>query len=129
MTGITFSTDFPLRMAFQPTRHGGVDAFVTRFKTNGEPVFSTYLGGDGIEWGYDVACGSTGESFVVGFTDLDELPRHRRRLPDHQRRWRISDVIRRQAREDGALAYGTYVGGTDGEEALGVAVGATATPT
>jgi hypothetical protein len=50
VTGLTRSTNFPTRRAFQPAFGGGWDAFVTRLNPQGSAlVSSTYLGGSDFE--------------------------------------------------------------------------------
>lgn len=54
LTGYTNSTDFPTVAAFNATYGGSVlDAFVTMMDTSGSLlVYSSYLGGSGVDIGY-----------------------------------------------------------------------------
>ena len=56
LTGITASSSFPTVNPIQPNLRGDVDAFVTKLNSTGSAiVYSTFLGGSGIEdyyWGY-----------------------------------------------------------------------------
>jgi hypothetical protein len=73
VAGWTNAVDFPQSQACQTTYGGGqTDAFVTRLNTNASGaaslVYSTYLGGGGIDRGIDVAVGDTGQAYVTGHT-------------------------------------------------------------
>jgi hypothetical protein len=61
---------FPRVGAFQPLYRGGGDAFVTKINPAGDAlVFSTYLGGSGVERGYGIAVDGFGSVFVTGHTN------------------------------------------------------------
>ncbi len=57
MTGRTYSTNFPTRNALYPQYGGGVyDAFIAKLNATGTAlVYSTYLGGGGLDYGYGIA--------------------------------------------------------------------------
>ncbi len=77
VTGTTFSLDFPTLNAFQAGLGGGVsdDAFVTRLNATGSAlVYSTYLGGSGIEGGRAIAVDSSGNAYVTGVTASSNFP-------------------------------------------------------
>ncbi|MFZ0736802.1 MAG: SBBP repeat-containing protein, partial [Candidatus Acidiferrales bacterium] len=74
ITGLAFSTDFPTTAtALQATSGGAGDAFLTKVNTTlvGTPslVYSTYLGGAGLDQGNGVAVDSSGNAYVVGTTN------------------------------------------------------------
>ena len=55
--------------AFDTTFNGGTDAFVTKMDPSGAfPIYSTYLGGIGNDYGYDIAVDSAGQAYVTGST-------------------------------------------------------------
>lgn len=72
---------FPTRNAFQQTYQGNADYFVTVFDTNGNMLYSTYLGGSDVEGGElfvdnasngnSVAVDARGLVYVVGTTSWD----------------------------------------------------------
>jgi len=77
LTGETASTDFPTTMeAFQPAFGGGADdAFVTEINNTGtELVYSSYLGGLGIDSGSGLVVDSSGNTYVVGTTLSADFP-------------------------------------------------------
>jgi hypothetical protein len=79
VTGSTTAADFPTTAgAAQPqTRdlaHRG-DAFVTELNAAGTAaVYSTFLGGQGIEVGLGIAVDETGSAYVAGQTDSIDFP-------------------------------------------------------
>ena len=76
VTGSTNSDNFPLENALQDSIDGlQHDAFVTKFNPDGTGlVYSTYLGSDGSELGYDVAADGPGNAYVVGVTNSRGFP-------------------------------------------------------
>ncbi len=77
LTGLTFSPDFPMLNAVQPTRNGRSDAFVTKLNPTGSAfVFSTYLGGSGNEnlGEGSVAIDAAANVYVTGRTESNNFP-------------------------------------------------------
>ncbi len=69
VAGYTYSTDFPTQNPHQANNHGGEDAFVTKINAAGSAlVYSTYLGGSGVDYANGIAVDSAGNAYVVGFT-------------------------------------------------------------
>jgi hypothetical protein len=123
VTGPTFSTDFPTTPgAFQRTIAGGdADGFVTELSKDGSAlVYSTYLGGSGFDKENDVKV-EGGQAYVSGDTDSTDFPT----TPGAFQRTNHGglDVTATKLAKDGsALAYSTYVGGSDDEESEHLAV-------
>lgn len=70
-TGYTFSTNFPLANALDPSHGGGMDAFLLKLDATGSNlVFSTYLGGTGDQIGQGVALDASGRPYIAGLTKL-----------------------------------------------------------
>jgi hypothetical protein len=76
VVGAADSTDFPITPgAFQPTNHGGFDAFVTELNASGSAlVYSTYLGGSAFDHGIGIAVDAGGSAYVVGHTQSVDFP-------------------------------------------------------
>ena len=77
LTGLTFSPDFPILNAVQPTRNGGSDAFATKLNSTGSAfVFSTYLGGSGNEnlGEGGIAIDAAANVYVTGRTESNNFP-------------------------------------------------------
>jgi hypothetical protein len=61
VTGWTLSTNFPTVNALRPSFGGGADAFAAKINASGSAlVYSTYLGGNGGDFGYGIAVDSSG---------------------------------------------------------------------
>jgi hypothetical protein len=77
VTGQAGSTDFPTQSAFQDALGDGSteNAFVTKFSANGSSlIFSTYLGGSGIDQGAAIALDGTGNAYVAGTEASADFP-------------------------------------------------------
>lgn len=75
VTGVTVSTDFPVVNAYQSQLLGGGNAFVTKLNPSGNAlVYSTYLGGKGLDSAYGIAVDSTGDAYIVGKTTSADFP-------------------------------------------------------
>jgi len=73
VTGVAYSTDFPTGGgALQTTYAGAGDAFLTKVNTDAAGaaslIFSSYLGGSGLDQGNGVAVDTTGNAYVAGIT-------------------------------------------------------------
>ena len=66
LTGSTASTDFPLVNALHRDQQY-TDAFVMKLAPNGNILYSSYFGGNGLDTGYGIAVDSTGV-YVAGAT-------------------------------------------------------------
>jgi hypothetical protein len=78
VTGVTYSTNFPTATPFQSTCGGCstyADAFVAKLNAIGSAlVYSTYLGGSGVDYGYGIAVDSSGNAYVTGETSSTDFP-------------------------------------------------------
>ncbi len=121
LTGYTTSVDFPVTPGVvQPARSGTSDAFVTRLDAGGTLVWSTYLGGSGYDSAFDVAEESTGEVWIVGGTRSDDFP-----TPGGVQTVRAGfedAIVARLAADASAVRYGTYLGGSDDDVLLRLAL-------
>ncbi len=130
LTGITDSTNFPVRGAVQPTIGGQgsvilglhpFDAFVAKLNPAGSGlVFSTYLGGDDEDQGIGIAVDAQAAVYVAGFTFSTNFPAVHPLQPKIAGR---SDTFVAKFRADGSrLLYSTYLGGADYDIAEAIAV-------
>jgi hypothetical protein len=141
MTGTTKSRDFPLIQPLQSTLRGPSDAFVCKINPAGNGlVYSTYLGGDssfvdgtsGEDGGFGIAVDSTGAAYVAGTSASSDLfgPGVKRTqqtasspTPYQSSLHGPSDAFVVKLAPDGlSLVYGTYLGGSRYEAALGVSL-------
>lgn len=74
-TGKTYSSNFPIKNAYQTKNKGGLDAFVTKLNPSGTAiVFSTYFGGSGADWAKDLDVDKEGKTCITGGTDSTNFP-------------------------------------------------------
>lgn len=118
VTGLTSSTNFPLKNPFQSSLQGIQDAFVTQFDPSGAVVFSTYFGGTGSDGGSGISLDSQGGIYIVGATDSLDLPIKNPIQSTIQ--GTQSAFITKFTPAGNALAYSTYLGGNN--ESLGTAI-------
>ena len=124
VTGRTGSSDFPTANAFQPTFSGAqfnFDAFVSKFTPAGAFVYSTYLGGGASDTGFGIAADASGNAYVTGSTVSLNFPTQN---PIQTGDAGVDeDVFVSKFNSQGsALIYSTYLGGTSGDSARGIAV-------
>ncbi|MBP7120556.1 MAG: SBBP repeat-containing protein, partial [Methanolinea sp.] len=128
VTGITYSTNFPVRNAVQASLAGDLwtDAFVTKVSPAGDSlIFSTYLGGPLSDTGNAIAVDSQGRAHVTGSTISGVFPT---KQPFQAYIGGCHDAFYTRYSPDGSsLEYSTYIGGVNNEEGNGIAVDACGT--
>jgi hypothetical protein len=123
VTGFTYSSDFPTRLAYQSSLNNPPDAFVSRLSSGGSQlVFSTVLGGNGADEAYGTAVES-GEVYLTGWTQSTDFPvRNAYRSTFSGGEY---DAFVSKFSSDGSqIAYSTYLGGKASDNANGLAVAA-----
>ena len=113
VTGFTSSVGYPTTSgAFRPANAGGIDAFITKLNPAGSaPVYSTYVGGSGDEWGSGIAVDSSGNAYVSGRTDSTNYPTTPGAL-DTTFNGGVDAFVLKLNAAGSAPAYSTYLGGT-----------------
>ena len=117
VTGLTASTNFPTTLgAFQFTRPGNTDAFVTKLNPDGSAlVYSTYLGGinypdsvysPGTDIGNAIAVGTDGCAYVTGSTISTNFPTTAGAVAT-----KGSSFLAKLTTDGSALAYSTLLDG------------------
>ena len=120
VTGPT-SGNFPTTAgAFQPVHHGSLDAFAAKLNSAGSSLlYSTYLGGSNYDNGLSIAADSSGNAYVVGWTDSTDFPTASPLQPAYGG---SSDTFVAKLNPAGsALVYSTYLGGS-GSDLPGVGI-------
>ncbi len=116
-TGMTGSTNFPLRNPYQPVYNGGIDMFVIRFSPIGALLYSTYLGGIYSDVGYDIVVNDAGNFYVTGLTQSPDYPVVD---PVQPTLAGVEDAVLTKFAPDGqSLVFSTYFGGSNGREEWG----------
>ena len=126
VTGYTASADFPTSAvgAYQIAHAGGTfDAFFTKFSDTGAAImFSTYLGGAGMDIARGVDIDSKMNGFVTGRTASEDFPTA----------YSYQDALAGEAdafftkftAAGTALDYSSYFGGTYWDESMGIHIDA-----
>jgi hypothetical protein len=141
VAGVTNSPNFPTTPgAFQTTYHAGsgtkknpianpADAFVTKLNATGTAlVYSTYLGGSGLDGASGIALDSSGNAYVTGWTRSTDFPtvnpiQAQKSSGNDPYGNPNSDVFVATLNASGsALLFSTYFGGAGNDEGFGVAV-------
>ncbi|MEZ5394849.1 MAG: SBBP repeat-containing protein [Bryobacterales bacterium] len=123
VTGFTRSNNFPLSAgAFQSSRSGGEDAFVSKLNPTGSRFgFSTLLGGGESDYGNAIAVDLFGDVYVAGSTASDNFPTRTPGLyPNYA--GGIDAFVTKFDTSGGTPLYSTYLGGRREDAANGVAV-------
>jgi hypothetical protein len=125
VTGYTDSTDFPTLNQYQ-TDQVGTDAYVTKLNPNlsgaASLLYSTYLGGNFVDYGYDIAIGAAGNAYVSGFTLSTDFPVVNQ-YQTFQGGMGDAFVARINTNLSGtaSLVYSTYLGSSGAEGGRGIA--------
>jgi hypothetical protein len=118
VVGSTDSADFPVAGALQPVRPGGIDGFVAKLSPSaGALVYSTYLGGTGVDYPMSVVVDAAGHAHVMGNTTSSDFP-----VADPVQAAPAGGVdlfVAKLAPSGAALVYSTYLGGSGDESPLG----------
>ncbi len=125
ITGTTPSNDFPTNLdALQPNNATGSaspDAFVAKLNPEGSALlYSTYLGGSGIDNGHGIAIDVAGNAYVTGQTTSEDFPvaNSIQMMSGGE-----TDVFVAKINANGsALVYSTYLGGTDEDMGADIAL-------
>jgi len=132
-SGVTFSSNFPTTGgAFDTTYAGGTcgtppdtfpcpDAFVIKVNARGNaPIYSTFLGGTGDDFGDGIVVDPLGNAYIVGGTDSTDFPTVN---PLQAANAGDFDVFLAKLDPAGsALVFSTYLGGSSWDKPSGLAL-------
>jgi hypothetical protein len=128
VTGYTSSNSSPgfptTPGTYQTDNAGNSDAFVTKLASAGNAlVYSTYLGGEGYDSGWDIAVDSGGNAYVTGHTSSSS-PGFPTTLGAYQTASAgdYDAFVTKLAPTGNSLVYSTYLGGEDMDYGFGIAV-------
>jgi hypothetical protein len=121
VTGRTASADFPTTSGSDSSLGGTQDGFVTKFNPAGSAlVYSTYLGGSGVDDGEAIAVDANSNAYVTGITGSNDFPTSGGAVDTTL--GGTEDAYVAKLNSAGALAYSTHVGGSGIDEGFGIAV-------
>jgi hypothetical protein len=132
VSGQTRSLDFPTSAgAFDTTRGGSADAFVTRIATSGAIDYSTYFGGTAASdvENAKVAVDAAGRIYLAGLTTSTDLPAGTTPSPFQGVNAGSTDAFVAKLWPEAPapaqqLVYRTYLGGSGGDAALAITLDA-----
>lgn len=128
VTGGTSSANFPLSPSgttpYQKTIGGSSDAFISKLNPSGTAlIFSTYVGGTKFDKGTAIAIDGKGDVFVAGNTSSTNFPTTSGVFQSTYKGSGNSEVFVLELASSGAtLTYSTYLGGSGGDFAAGIAL-------
>ena len=122
ITGGTNSSNFPLANPYHSTYGGGsADVFVTKLNATGSAfIYSTYLGGSGYDSYPRMAVDNSGNAYIVGETSSPNFPQVQSRQPVLG--GGVDAFVTKLNSTGNQIIYSTYHGGTNVDNAAGVAV-------
>jgi hypothetical protein len=127
VTGLAYSTDFPISAsAIQLANGGAGDAFVSKVNTNATGaaslVYSTFMGGSGLDQGNAIAVDGSGNAFVAGLTNSTTLGFTLPAGGFQPANAGQGDAFITKLNATGVPSYFTFLGGTHADSATGIAV-------
>jgi uncharacterized protein (TIGR03437 family) len=137
VTGYTYSMNLPhTGGSFEPSFQGGNgnliggDAFVAKYTHAGALAYVTYLGGSNDDTGTAIAVDSSGNAYVTGFTTSTNFPTSKGSFQttfggqgNSSYFQDFGDAFIAKLNPTGtALVYSTYLGGSNDDEGLAIAV-------
>ncbi len=124
VAGSTNSPNFPTKNPYDATFNRSCDTFVAKIGADGRTLlYSTYLGGSGLDEGWSIAVDTHGQAYVSGLTTSRDFPTtpsaFDRTFSDGMSCEDPTDcsnafVVKLNARGN-ALVYSTYLGGSKSE--------------
>lgn len=127
VAGTTSSTNFPTLGPAFATNAGLSDIFVTKINAAGSAiVYSTYIGGSGLDRGDGIAVDGSGNAYVVGRVDSSStnFPTTSGAFATTYRGGDFDGVLFKLNAQGNALVYSTFIGGEANDSTEGVAVDA-----
>ena len=143
VTGYTYSQDFPITQgSLQKKNPGTINAFLAKIGPQGDKlIFSTYLGGSNKDLASAISIDNAGNTYLTGYAESSDFPitagatqaRLQQNCPTIQlpvlnpavrifgQRFNTGDAFVTKINADATqLVYSTFLGGTCGEQGLGI---------
>jgi hypothetical protein len=123
ITGDTSSNDFPTMNAYDNTYSGTGDTFILKLNATGDGLLhSTFIGGTGREYAYNIAVDASGNSYIIGDTTSNDFPTVNA-YDDTYNGSSDAFVVKLNAAGDDLL-FSTFIGGTGDDFGYSIAVDA-----
>jgi hypothetical protein len=122
LAGGAISVDFPVSTgAYQTQNRGGLDCFIVEFDSQGNGIFSTFIGGGSDDQANAIAVDSQGNSYITGQTVSDSYPQVNASF-QHSRHGGNDAFITELSADGSHLVYSTFAGGGSDDIGYGIAV-------
>lgn len=127
VTGSTTSTNFPTQSAFQNAIGDGTgaasDAFITKFNSTGSTLaYSSYLGGSAADVGNAITVDGGNRVLITGRTASTDFPIVQAEQATLGGGSGTDAFVARLLADGSAVQYATYLGGSNFDEGLSIAV-------
>lgn len=121
--GYTSAPDFPTQDALQTSLYGTADVFVSKISRDGQELeYSTYLGGNAVDFGTGIALDQYGNVYLTGYTNSTDFPVKNAFQSSLNG---LQDAFVTKLSPNGNnIVYSTYLGGSLTDMAKGIAVDA-----
>ena len=117
VTGQTSSSGW-VSGGFDTSYNGGGDAFVAKINTNGTLAWSSYLGGSDYDESFGIAIDGGGNAWVTGGTSSSNWASGGFDTSSNGN----GDAFVAKINANGALAWSSYLGGSDGDAGSAIAI-------
>jgi hypothetical protein len=127
IAGTTASTNFPTHAPAFPNNKGLTDIFVTKIDPTGSSViYSTYIGGSGVDRGDAIAVDGNGNAYVVGRVDPTsaDFPTTAGSFGPTYHGGDFDGLVFKLNPAGNALVYSGFLGGEENDSTEGIAVDA-----
>ncbi|NHJ41180.1 MAG: hypothetical protein FK731_14200, partial [Asgard group archaeon] len=120
LTGYTMSSNYPVLNAYQEENKGSCELFITKLNPTGENIiFSTYLGGGGIETGEALTVDQENNILITGKTKSNDYPITHN--PNRTYELTEYDAFVSKIKDDGSrLLFSTTFGGEEEDVGIGI---------
>lgn len=121
IAGVSDSSNFPTANAPQSNNRGVDDAFILQLNSSGNGlVFSTYLGGGGMDEADSIALDNQGNVYVTGYTASANFPTHQ--AWDSTFNGATDAFVTKLNPSGTAWVYSTFLGGSSTDSGASIAV-------
>ncbi len=121
VVGNTLSGDFPTQSAYDGALNGSSDGFLTKVNTTGTGlVYSTYLGGAGLDEAKAIVVDGSDQAWTTGWTTSIDFPTTANTYRPSRADTSSDVFISAFDAAGSAPVYGTYLGGTSLDEGYGI---------
>ena len=122
VVGVTKSFNFPVSPGAQQINYAGnYDAFILKFNSAGQRVWSTFLGGSGEDRCMTVAADNSGNVLISGYTNSSNFPVGPAAFQPYNAG--DYDAFIAKVNSNGQRMWSTYYGGSYADAADGITIG------